>query len=100
MLTCGSCRCGEGRLEVSRIHFDDASLNLVREPNGGWNFASILVQAAHIPNAPTGQRYAGSAPRFPYIEADNSRINFKQGNEKKPLSFLNSDLSVSLAPRG
>jgi hypothetical protein len=87
-----------GKLEVSRIHFDDASLNLVREPNGGWNFASVLVQAAHIPNAPTGQRYAGSAPRFPYIEAENTRINFKEGNEKKPLSFLNSDLSISLAP--
>ena len=51
-----------------------------------------------FPNAPTGQRYAGSAPRFPYIEAENARINFKQGNEKKPLSFLNSDLSISLAP--
>jgi hypothetical protein len=87
-----------GRLEVSRIHFDDASLNLVWEPNGGWNFASILVQAAHIPNAPTGQRHAGSAPRFPYIDAENTRINFKEGNEKKPLSFLNSDLSISLAP--
>jgi AsmA family/AsmA-like C-terminal region len=87
-----------GKLEVSRIHFDDASLNLVRERNGGWNFASILVQAAHIPNAPTGQRHAGSAPRFPYIEAENTRINFKEGNEKKSLSFLNSDLSISLAP--
>jgi hypothetical protein len=87
-----------GKLEVSRIHFDDASLNLVREGNGGWNFASVLVQAAHIPNAPTGQRHAGSAPRFPYIEAENTRINFKDGNEKKPLSFLNSDLTISLAP--
>jgi hypothetical protein len=87
-----------GRLEVSRIHFDDASLNLAREPNGAWNFASVLVQAAHIPNAPTGQRRAGSVPRFPYIEAENTRINFKRGNEKKPLSFLNSDLSISLAP--
>jgi hypothetical protein len=87
-----------GRLEVSRIHFDDASLNLVRDSNGAWNLGSILVQAAHIPNAPTGQRYASSAPRFPYIEAENARINFKQGNEKKPLSFLNSDLSISLAP--
>jgi hypothetical protein len=87
-----------GRLEVSRIHFDDASLNLVRDSDGKWNVGSVLVQAAHIPNAPTGQRYAGSAPRFPYIEAENARINFKQGNEKKPLSFLNSDLSISLAP--
>jgi hypothetical protein len=87
-----------GKLEVSRIHFDDASLNLVRGPHGVWNFASVLVQAAHIPNAPTGQRHAGSAPRFPYIDAENTRINFKEGNEKKPLSFLNSDLSISLAP--
>jgi len=87
-----------GKLEVSRIQFDEASLNLVREPGGGWNFASILLQAAHIPNAPTGQRFAGSAPRFPYVEAENSRINFKEGNEKRPLSFLNSDLSFSLAP--
>jgi hypothetical protein len=85
-----------GRLEVSRIHLDDASLNLGRERNGGWNLASILIQAAHIPNAPTGQPYAGSAPRFPYIEAENARINFKQGNEKMPLSFLNADLSISL----
>ena len=89
-----------GKLEISRIHFEDASLNLVREPNGGWNFAAVLVQAAHIPNAPTGQRYPGSAPRFPYIEAENTRINFKQGNEKMPLSFLNSDLSISLGAGG
>jgi AsmA family/AsmA-like C-terminal region len=86
-----------GRLEVSRIHFDDASLNLVREPNGGWNVASVLVQAARIPNASTGQRFAGSAQRFPYIDAENTRINIKQANEKTPLSFLNSELSVSLA---
>ena len=85
-----------GKLEISRIHFDEASLNLVRAPDGSWNFASILLQAAHRPEAPTGQRHPGSAPRFPYIEATNSRINFKEGNEKKPLSFLNSDLSVWL----
>ena len=79
-----------GRLEVSRIDFDEASLNLVRDPDGKWNLGSILVQAAHIPNAPTGQRYAGSAPRFPYIEAENARINFKQGKEKKPLEKIPS----------
>jgi AsmA-like C-terminal region/AsmA family len=85
-----------GKLEIARIHFDDASLNLVRAPDGSWNFGSVLVQAAHTANAPTGQRYAGSTPRFPYIEATNARINFKRGAEKMPLSFLNSDLSVWL----
>lgn len=85
-----------GRLEVSSIHLDGASLNLVRNARGAWNFASILLQAANIPNAPTGQRHAGKAPRFPYIEAVNSRINFKQGDEKEALSFLNADLSAWL----
>lgn len=85
-----------GKLEIARIYFDDASLNLVRAEDGSWNFGSILLQAAHTANAPTGQRYISNAPRFPYIEATNARINFKRGNEKKPLSFLNSDLSVWL----
>src|ERR1700734_3572567 len=39
-----------GRLEVSRIHFDDASLNLVRESNGGWEFASVLVPGPPTPH--------------------------------------------------
>lgn len=85
-----------GRLEIARLQFDDASLNLVRAPDGTWNFASILVQAAHSSSAPTGQRHPGLAPRFPYIEAENARINFKEGIEKKPFSFLNADLSVWL----
>ncbi|HEX3940442.1 MAG TPA: AsmA family protein [Acidobacteriaceae bacterium] len=85
-----------GKLEIARIHLDDASVNLVRAPNGTWNFASILVQAASSPSAPTGQRRPGIAPRFPYIEAENARIDFKENNEKKPFSFMNADLSVWL----
>ena len=85
-----------GRLEIARIHFDEPSLNLVRNAQGQWNFGSVLAQASRIPNAPTRQRHAGGALRFPYIEASNARINFKLGDEKQPFSFLNSDLSVWL----
>jgi len=85
-----------GRLEISRISFDEASLNLVRNAAGQWNVGSVLNQASRIPNAPTAQRHAGGAPRFPYIEASNARINFKFGNVKQPFSFLNSELSVWL----
>ncbi len=85
-----------GRLEIARIHFDEPSLNLVRNSQGQWNFGSVLAQASRIPNAPTRQRHAGGALRFPYIEASNARINFKFGDEKQPFSFLNSDLSVWL----
>ncbi len=86
-----------GRLEVSRVELSDASLNLVRNQAGRWNVGSILLQASHVANAPTAQRRAGPAPRFPYIEITDSRINVKQGAEKLPYSLLNANLSMWLA---
>ena len=85
-----------GRLEVSRIDLDEASVNLVHDPKGKWNFASLLEQASRIPNAPTAQRHSSSTPRFPYIHFKSARINFKSGNEKQGFAFLNSDLSIWL----
>jgi hypothetical protein len=86
-----------GRLEVSRVELTDASINLVRDREGRWNVGSILLQASHVPNAPTTQRRAGPAPRFPYIEITDSRVNLKQGVEKLPYSLLNANLSMWLA---
>jgi hypothetical protein len=86
-----------GRLEIARISFDQPSLNLVRNNEGRWNIGAVLLQASHIPNAPTAQRRAGSSPRFPYIEASNARVNFKIGNEKKPFSLFNADFAMWLA---
>jgi AsmA family/AsmA-like C-terminal region len=83
-----------GRLEIGRISFDEPSLNLVRDAHGRWNFGTVLIKASQSDIAPTPQVRPGSALRFPYIEATNARINFKQGYEKKSLSFLNSDVSV------
>lgn len=86
-----------GRLEIGRISFDQPSLNLVRNHEGRWNIGTVLLQASRIPNAPTAQRRATAAPRFPYIEATNARVNFKSGSEKKPFSFMNADFSAWLA---
>ena len=88
------------RLEVSRIDLDTASVNLVRNARGQWNFSSLLLQAARTPNAPTAQRHATAALRFPYIEFRDARINFKNGAEKEPFSFLNADVSIWLAEPG
>lgn len=85
-----------GRLEISRISFDQPSLNLVRDSAGRWNIGTVLLQASRIPNAPTAQRRASRAPRFPYIEASNARVNFKIGNEKTPFSFLDADFAMWL----
>lgn len=89
-----------GRLEVSRISLDEANLNLVRNRAGQWNIASVLLRASQIPNAPTAQRHAGAHPRFPYIEANDARIDFKDGLEKRPFSLMNAEFSMWQAGGG
>ena len=89
-----------GRLEFASISLDEPSINLVRNPQGGWNVASILLQASQIATAPTAQKSAGSLPRFPYIEAENARVNIKLGNEKMPLSFTDAKFELWLSGPG
>lgn len=84
------------RVEFSTISFTDPSVNLVHLPNGKWNLESILLQAAHIEAAPTAQKKAGPAPRFPYIEATGARLNIKLGDEKIPLSFTDAEFALWL----
>lgn len=85
------------RFEIGRINLDNASVNLVRNSAGYWNFSSLLLQASRSRTAPTAQRHASSVPRFPYVEFSGARINFKQGYEKKPFSLFETDASIWLA---
>jgi hypothetical protein len=78
-----------GRLEISRISVDEASLNLVRTPEGQWNIETLFRTAAQSRGDGRQQR---PAP-LPYLEATNSRINIKRGIEKLPYSLVNADLS-------
>jgi AsmA protein len=84
------------RVEFSTISFTDPSVNLVHLANGKWNLESILLHAAHIDAAPTAQRRAGAAPRFPYIEATGARINLKFNQEKTPFSLADADFALWL----
>lgn len=81
-----------GRLELDRISADEASLNLVRMPEGRWNLDSLFRTAASRSSPAAGVR---KRPAMPYLEATNSRINFKDGAEKLPFSLLNSDVTLS-----
>ena len=49
-----------------------------------------------VNTAPTAQRRAGPAPRFPYIEASGARVNLKIGEEKKPFSLTDADFALWL----
>lgn len=78
-----------GRLEISRISVDEASLNLVRTSDGRWNLDTLFRTAAQSQSGAGGRR---KVP-LPYLEATNSRINLKRGYEKLPYSLVNADLS-------
>ena len=84
------------RVEFSTISFTEPSVNLVRLANGKWNLESILLQAARIDAAPTAQKKAGPAPRFPYIEATGARVNLKLGEEKIPLALTDAEFALWL----
>ncbi len=78
-----------GRVEIGKISVDEASLNLVRAAPGRWNLDPIFRTAARTGPASGVHR---AAP-LPYLEATNSRINFKNGVEKLPFSLVNADIS-------
>ncbi len=78
-----------GRLEISSISVDEASLNLVRTEAGRWNLDPLFHNAA----AQVHSQRQGKGLALPYLEATNSRINIKRGLEKLPYSLVNADLS-------
>lgn len=86
-----------GKLEISRISVDEASLNLVRTGDGQWNLDPIFKTAT---NGPGGAAAPRPAHVLPYLEATNSRVNIKNGTEKLPFSLMNADLSFWEADPG
>jgi len=81
-----------GRLEIGRISVDEASLNIVRTPDGLWNLDPFFRTAAQKSHPVAGAAQTHPVP-LPYLEATNSRINFMRGAEKLPFSLVNTDLS-------
>ena len=84
------------RVEIASLSFKEASLNLVRLPNGTWNVEPILERAVQTPTAPTASSQPGTRPRFPYIEVTDGRVNLKLGLEKTPLALTSADLALWL----
>ncbi len=85
-----------GRMEIGRLSLKEPSLNLVRGQNGHWNIESLLERAAHTEAAPTRNTLPERRPVFPYIEAEDGRINFKIGLEKKSYCLTDADFALWL----
>jgi AsmA protein len=82
-----------GQLEIAQLRLKYPSLNLVRSQDGQWNLESLLWQASRTETAPT-MAAPQRLPRFPYIEAESGRINFKFGQEKSAFALTNADFKL------
>ena len=82
-----------GRLEIARLRLKYPSLNLVRSPDGQWNLESLLWRVSRTQTAPT-MSAPQRRPRFPYIEAESGRINFKFGEEKSAFALTEADFKL------
>jgi hypothetical protein len=90
-----------GRIELDTISVDEASLNLVRTPSGRWNLDSLVRTASAQAQSAAGEPARLEKPiRLPYLEATNSRINIKSGEEKLPFSLIDAKFSLEQARPG
>ncbi len=83
-----------GRLEIARLNLHYASLNLVVTPDNRLNLAALLSRATRTQAAPTTAKRPETRVRFPYIEVDYGRINFKRGMEKQVFALTDTGLGL------
>jgi hypothetical protein len=83
-----------GKLEIAKLSLQYPSLNLVRSADGKLNLESLLAHASRTSAAPTTARKPEGRARFPYIQADTGRINFKSGLDKKAFALIDTDFSL------
>ncbi len=90
------------RLDFARLYLDHPSFNIVLNRAGKWNVEKLLLESGVT--APAGSPSGAANPRAgaPLIlVADNARINFQVGPNKKPfaLTDLRARLRIDPAQR-
>jgi len=75
-----------GRIQISSLQLDRASLNLVKQADGTWNFVQLIGRLSSPRRAPLGF--------FPTVELTAARIDFKLGVRKTTLYLADTDLDL------
>lgn len=85
------------RLDFARLSLRHPSLNLVRNPRGEWNVESLLLKSGMSSPAgpPLGTKDALGVLE---LEAQDARINFKVGADKKPFAITDLRAQINFDP--
>jgi AsmA family len=73
-----------GRIEFSHLGLESASINLVRNPQGRWNFERLLSRVPPSASGVSGRTGPAAAIE---VTVQDARINFKVVADKKPFAI-------------
>jgi hypothetical protein len=85
-----------GYLEFDTLGLDQATFNVVRKNEGGWNIESLLQRRGIAPSEvssaerPIAERLS--------LEISRARLNFKIGANKKPFALTDLSARIDLDP--
>ena len=85
------------RLEFARLHLKHPSLNVVRNERGEWNVEKLLVQSG-VAMAGSDSTALTDPPGSVDLEADDGRLDFKVGPNKKPFAITDLRAHLNLDP--
>jgi AsmA-like protein len=77
-----------GRIEFPHLRLESASINLVRNTQGRWNFERLLSK---VPGPASGVSGRARSAATLDVTVQDARINFKVGADKKPFTITQVD---------
>jgi len=87
------------RLDFARLRLEHPTLNMVRNERGEWNFENFLLQTGIAsPTLGTPQRAASQSAGSFDLVAEDGRLNFQVGVNKKPFAITDLRAELSFVP--
>jgi hypothetical protein len=84
------------RLDFASLRLDHPTLNMVRNERGEWNFENLLLQSGiPAPSLTTPANTTPGAASSLDLAAEDGRLSFQVGADKKPLAI--TDLRAALS---
>jgi hypothetical protein len=85
------------RLDFFRLRLERPSLNIVRNAQGEWNVENLLLKSG-IASARSPSTTSDGATGTFDLEAEDARLNFKVGADKKPFAIVDLRARLSIEP--
>ncbi len=86
-----------GRLEIISLSLDRPSFNVVRNASGEWNVGNLLRKSG-ITSSPVQLSRVAGEPGELEFEANDARIDFKSGADKKPFAITSLHARLHFDP--